>query len=157
MPQAGAPACAPYPPGSTAPAMAFVKEVPSDEALERYGSLLNLRHSRLWVADHERQIFLWGGQTGNPYFDDLIEGVFVILYEGRIFKFYLYCRQWQLPFEDGFWVLRWDSINDIDPTPGKVGVDVLDLMNEIKGALVVLGTDALYLGSRGPTKVLFGF
>ncbi len=157
MPQAGAPACTPYPPGSTAPAMAFVKEVPSDEALERYGSLLNLRHSRLWVADHERQIFLWGGQTGNPYFDDLIEGVFVILYEGHVFKFYVYCRQWQLPVEDGFYILKWDSVNAIDPTPAAVGVDFDVLVAEIKRGLEVMESDALFLGSRGPTRVLFGF
>ena len=97
--------------------MAFVKEIPSPEVRERYGPLPNLYEGRLWVADYEREIFLWGGQDGNPYFDDLIEGLFRMRYGGQLFRFGLYCYEWRLPTEDGRHVLKWDRIGGLIQLP----------------------------------------
>jgi len=157
MVESGAVAQSPYRPLSRSDAMAFVKEIPSQEVRERYGPLPNLYEGRLWVADYEREIFLWGGQDGNPYFDDLIEGLFRMRYGGQLFRFGLYCYEWRLPTEDGRHVLKWDRIGDLDPTPERIGLDSADILRVIKDAIVVLGSDALFLGFSEDMIVRFGF
>lgn len=157
MVEPGAVAQSPYRPRSRSGAMAFVKEIPSQEARERYGPLPNLYEGRLWVADYEREIFLWGGEDGNPYFDDLIEGIFRMRYGGKIFGFGLYCYEWRLPTEDGRHVLKWDRIGGLDPTPERIGLNSADVLRVIKDAIVVLGSDALFLGFSEDVIVRFGF
>lgn len=157
MVQSGETVQSPYPPHSRSAAMAFVKELPSPEDRERYGTLLRLHEGRIWIADHERQIFLSGGQDGNPYYDDLIEAIFRMLYKGQLFRFCLYCRQWPLPVEGGRHVLSWDLLADLDPTPERVGFDSLDVLTDIKAALAVLGGDALFIGFSNDLIVRIGF
>jgi hypothetical protein len=137
--------------------MAFVKEIPSQEARERYGPLPNLYEGRLWVADYEREIFLWGGEAGNPYFDDLIEGLFRMRYGGQIFEICLLCREWRLPQEEGVHVLNWDTLAMLHPIPAMVEMHRDRVVNAMKEAITALGSDALTFGFSEKMIIRFGF
>lgn len=157
MVQSGETVQSPYPPHSRSAAMAFVKEFPSPEDRERFGSQLRLHEGRIWIADHERQIFLSGGQDGNPYYDDLIEAIFRMLYKGQLFEICLHCHEWRLPREGGVAVLNWDLLAMLYPVPATVGLDRDRVIDALKEGLSVMGSDALSLGFSEMMIVRFGF
>lgn len=99
--------------------VSFINEVPSLEDIRRFDLPFerdielpsDLR--RTWTVDRQRNIFLWGGRTGNPAKGEEIKGVFVVNVGDICYRVELSPGKGSMNFGANPYVVRWDSVDSV--------------------------------------------
>ena len=136
--------------------MAFVNEVVSDADIEAYGLELEKGRGHWWTRDRERDLYLWGGESGNPAFGEEIEGRFVLYISSKQVKIAISFGEWSKNWHAKPYVITWDKLLWVDP-PDWAGLDRQLVIRLLKEALIVYGRDGR-LNRNTPDRVVrFGF
>jgi hypothetical protein len=136
--------------------MAFVNEVVSDSDIEAYQLGLEKGKGHWWTRDKERDLYLWGGETGNPAFGDEIEGRFVLFISGRLIEFAISLGQWSKNWHAKPYVVAWDKLLWVEP-PDLAGIDRDLVISILKEALIAYGRDGRHNLNTPDRIVQFGF
>ncbi|MFN9545511.1 MAG: hypothetical protein ACK6AD_00350 [Cyanobacteriota bacterium] len=118
--------------------MAFNNEVVSDADIDRYNLPFQKGGLRWWTRDAERDYYLWGGLSGNPAFDDVLEGRFYLFVDGQIYGFILRPGKFNTSVTSIPFVVRWEKVQYIIPEP-KSHRKSKKLISILKEALTVYG------------------
>ena len=136
--------------------MTFVNEVVSDADIDAYGLGLEKGKGHWWTRDKERDLYLWGGEYGNPAWGDDVEGHFAFFIDGRTLRLALSIGAWSKNWHVRPYIVNWDRLLWIEP-PDCNGVDrsrMIDLLHE---ALVSYGRDGRENRNTPDRIVRFGF
>jgi hypothetical protein len=136
--------------------VAFVNEVVSDADIDAYALPFEKGKGHWWTRDKERDLYLWGGEYGNPAWGDDVEGLFSFFIDGRTLQLALSLGVWSKNWHVRPYIVTWDRLLWIDP-PDCYAIDrsrVIDLVHE---ALVAYGRDGRENRNTPDRIVRFGF
>jgi hypothetical protein len=136
--------------------MSFVNEVVSDDDIDRYGLGFPKGGVRHWTRDRERDLYLWGGISGNPARDEEIEGRFHIYIAGTHLRISLRPGVWSKDWNVKPYVVAWDELLGIYPDDCG-GLDRTEVIGLLKEALVAYGSDGRKNIGVPDRIVSFGF
>jgi len=136
--------------------MAFVNEVVSDADIDAYDLGLEKGKGHWWTRDKERDLYLWGGESGNPVFGEEIEGRFELFVSGRLIKLAISLGHWSKNWHAKPYVVEWDRLLWIDP-PDFAGLDRDWVIAVLKEALIAYGRDGRRNLNTPDRIVHFGF
>lgn len=142
-------------PTATRP-MAFMNEVVSDADIDAYGLGLEKGKGHWWTRDKERDLYLWGGESGNPAFGEEIEGRFEIFLSGRLIRIAISLGQWSANWHVKPYVVDWDQLLWIEPSDC-AGLDRDLVITVLKEALIAYGRDGRQNLNTPDRIVHFGF
>lgn len=118
--------------------MAFVNEVVSDSDIDKYGLPFKKGSGRYWTRDVERDMYLWGGLSGNPAHGEDIEGRFYLYVGGMEIYIVVLPGTWSAKFSESPYVISWKSLEHVRPSDlGKIRKD--RFLEILKEALTVYG------------------
>jgi hypothetical protein len=136
--------------------MPFVNEVVSDDDIDRYELPFIKGNDRYWTRDHARDIYLWGGRSGNPARDEEIEGKFHFYVGGTMLWITLRLGEWSRDWTVKPYVVAWDGPVGIYP-PDCSGLDRQQVISLLKEALIAYGFDGRENKNVPERTVRFGF
>jgi hypothetical protein len=119
--------------------MPYVNEPVPDEAIDRFKLPFAKGGSgHYWTRDEERNIFLSGGMSGNPAFDEPFVGRFHFYVDGLYFLVFIQPGKGSMSFRESPFIVKWDHIVSVSPSdfrgmPRELFIDLL------KEALVAYG------------------
>jgi hypothetical protein len=118
--------------------MAFVNERVSDEDIDAYELSMEKGKGHWWTRDKERNLYLWGGERGNPARGQEMHGYFYLFISGIRLRLAISLGQWSKNWHVKPYVVAWDQLLWIDP-PDCGGLDRTAVINLLKEALVAYG------------------
>ena len=136
--------------------MAFNNEVVSDADIDRYNLPFQKGGLRWWTRDAERDYYLWGGLSGNPAFDDVLEGWFYLYVDGFTYTFFLKPGKFSNSLKDIPYIVVWDCILRIIPEVDS-SENYRRLVLLLKEALTKYGLYGEKTKWPVKTKVIFNF
>jgi hypothetical protein len=136
--------------------MPFVNEVVSDDDIDRYGLGFPKGDGQYWTRDKDRDIYLWGGRSGNPAFDEDIEGRFHFYIAGTRLQISLSLGEWSKNWFVKPYVVAWNDLIGIYPSDCG-GLDRTEVIGLLKEALVVYGRNGSDNKNTPERIVRFGF
>ena len=136
--------------------VAFVNEVVSDADIDAYDLPFEKGKGHWWTRDKERDLYLWGGEYGNPARGEDIEGRFSFWADGVKLRFTFSLGDWSANWHVRPYVVTWDRLVRIDP-PDCGGLNHARVIGLIKEALVVYGSDGRENRNVPDRIVRFGF
>jgi hypothetical protein len=136
--------------------VAFVNEVVSDADIDAYGLPFEKGKGHWWTRDKERDLYLWGGEYGNPAWDEDVEGRFSFCVDGVKLGFALSLGFWSANWHVKPYIVTWDRLVRIDPADCG-GLNQSRVIELIKEALVVYGSDGRDNRNVPDRIVRFGF
>jgi len=136
--------------------MAFVNEVVSDADIDAYDLGFEKGKESWWTRDKERDLYLWGGQSGNPAFGEEIEGRFHFYMLGVRLRIALSLGEWSRNWHVKPYVVAWGQVLWIDP-PDCGGLDRRLVIDLLKEALIAYGRDGWENRNVPDRIVRFGF
>ena len=95
--------------------MAFVNEIVSDADIDAYGLPFEKGKGHWWTRDKERDLYLWGGECGNPAWGEDIEGQFSFYVDRVKLRFTLSLGVWSADWHVKPYIVVWDRLVRIDP------------------------------------------
>ena len=123
-------------------AMGFINEVVSDADIDRYGLPFRKGSGRWWTRDRERDLYLWGGLSGNPAFDEPILGIFQLHLAGETYEVVLRPGAGSMNYSETPYVIAWESVIEINPSPGS-SENREEILSVLRQGLVVYGEDGM--------------
>jgi hypothetical protein len=120
--------------------MAFVNEIASDEDIAKYKLPFVPGTKCYWTRDRERDIYLWGGISGNYARGYESEGRFHLFFKGKHLAFFLNLGDGSKSFKEVPYRIVWKSVVRVDPSDF-AGLDPCELIDVLKEALSVFGYD----------------
>jgi hypothetical protein len=136
--------------------MPFVNEVVSDDDIDRYELPFAKGDGQYWTRDQERDLYLWGGRSGNPARDEEIEGKFHFYVGGTLLRITLRLGEWSRDWTVKPYVVAWDGPVGIYP-PDCGGLDRPQVISLLKEALIAYGSDG-WENKNVPDRIVrFGF
>lgn len=120
--------------------MPFVNEVVSDDDIDRYGLPFAKGGGQWWTRDQQRDLYLWGGESGNPARDEEVVGKFRFFMDGVLLRITLSFGEWSKDWTVKPYVVAWDKILSIDPADCG-GLSKEMVISLFKEALVAYGRD----------------
>jgi hypothetical protein len=139
-----------------AAAMPFVNEVVSDDDIDRYDLPFAKGDGQYWTRDRDRDLYLWGGESGNPARDEEIEGKFHLYLAGTLLRITLSLGEWSRDWTVTPYVVAWDGPVGIYPPDG-AGLDRQQVIALLKEALIAYGSDGRDNKNVPDRLVRFGF
>lgn len=136
--------------------MAFVNEVVSDADIDAYGLPFEKGKGHWWTRDKERDLYLWGGEYGNPAWGDDVEGHFHFFIDGRTLRLALSFGFWSKNWHVRPYIVTWDRLLWIDP-PDCFDIDRTKVIDLVQEALVAYGRDGRENCNTPDRIVRFGF
>jgi hypothetical protein len=136
--------------------VAFVNEVVSDADIDAYGLPFEKGKGHWWTRDKERDLYLWGGEYGNPAWGDDVEGRFRFFLDGRTLRLALSFGFWSKNWHVRPYIVTWDRLLWIDP-PDCFGIDRTRVIGLVQEALVAYGRDGRENRNTPDRIVHFGF
>jgi hypothetical protein len=136
--------------------VAFVNEVVSDADIDAYGLPFEKGKGHWWTRDQERDLYLWGGEFGNPAWGDEVEGRFCLFIDGRTLRLALSFGLWSKNWHVKPYIVTWDRLLWIDP-PDCCGIDRSRVIDFLKESLVAYGRDGRENRNTPDRIVHFGF
>ena len=136
--------------------VAFVNEIVSDADIDAYGLPFKKGKGHWWTRDKERDLYLWGGECGNPARGEDIEGQFSFFVDRVKLRFTLSLGDWSADWHVKPYIVAWDRLVRIDP-PNCGGLNQARVIGLIKEALVVYGSDGRENHNVPDRIVRFGF
>jgi len=136
--------------------MAFVNEVVSDADIDKYGLPFKKGRGLYWTRDAERDMYLWGGLSGNPAHGEDINGEFYLHIDGQTLYFVIRPSGGSIKFSESPYRIVWDSIKYVKPLDYG-GLNQERVIRLLKDALTVYGRNGgenLYTSCR---NISFGF
>jgi hypothetical protein len=136
--------------------MAFVNEVVSDADIDKYGLPFKKGIGLYWTRDAERDVYLWGGLSGNPAHGEEINGEFYLYIDGQVLYFVIRPGAGSIKFSESPYHIVWDSVQFVRPSDYG-GLEIGRVNRLLKDALLVYGRNG---GSNQYTpcrRVTFGF
>jgi len=136
--------------------MPFVNEVVSDDDIDRYNLPFAKGGGQWWTRDQERDLYLWGGESGNPARDEDIVGRFHFYIHGIHLKITIELGEWSKDWSVKPYVVAWEKILHLEP-PELGGLKQAYALNLLKEALAAYGADGRRNKGVPERLVLFGF
>jgi len=136
--------------------MPFVNEVVSDDDIDRYNLPFAKGGGQWWTRDQERDLYLWGGESGNPARDEDIVGSFNFYIHGIYLKITLELGEWSKDWDVKPYVVAWKKILHLQP-PELGGLEQAYTLSLLKEALAAYGADGRRNKGVPERLVLFGF
>ncbi|MFZ9752424.1 MAG: hypothetical protein ACO3B3_02555 [Cyanobium sp.] len=136
--------------------MPFVNEVVSDDDIDRYGLGFAKGDGQYWTRDKDRDIYLWGGRSGNPAFGEEIVGGFHFYVSGTRLLIKLSIGEWSKNWNVKPFLVTWDQLLNIEP-PDCAGLGRSKVIGLLKEALVVYGRNGSDNKNTPERIVRFGF
>jgi len=136
--------------------MPFVNEVVSDDDIDRYNLPFAKGGGQWWTRDQERDLYLWGGESGNPARDEDIVGRFNFYIHGIHLKITLELGEWSKDWDAKPYVVAWKKILHLQ-LPELGGLEQAYTLSLLKEALAAYGADGRRNKGVPERLVLFGF
>jgi hypothetical protein len=137
--------------------MPYVNEPVPDEAIDRFNLPFGKGGSgHYWTRDEERNIFLSGGLSGNPAFDEPLVGRFHFYMDGLYFLVYIEPGKGSSSFRESPFIVRWDHIISVQPKDLH-GISREKFVEQLKETLVAYGRDGAENRYTPDIEVVFGF
>lgn len=136
--------------------MPFVNEVVSDDDIDRYGLPFAKGRRQYWTRDKERDLYLWGGEGGNPAWGEEVVGEFHLFITGTLLRIRISLGEWSRDWTVKPYVVAWDQLLSIYPSDcgGRDRGEVITLLKE---ALIAYGRDGWENRNVPERVVTFGF
>ena len=136
--------------------MAFVNERVSDEDIDAYELPFIKGDDQWWTRDKERDIYLWGGRSGNPARGEQIIGRFHFYMSGTRLLLGISLGQWSKDWHVKPYVVAWDQLLWIEPANcGEL--DRANMISLLKEALITYGRNGWENRNTPDRIVNFGF
>jgi hypothetical protein len=136
--------------------MPFVNEVVSDDDIDRYGLGFPKGGGNYWTRDKERDLYLWGGEGGNPAYGEEIVGGFHLYISGTRLQISLSIGEWSKNWFVKPYLVTWDKVLRINPLDCG-GLDQAEVIGLLKEALVAYGRNGMDNKNTPDRIVRFGF
>jgi hypothetical protein len=136
--------------------VAFVNEIVSDADIDAYGLPFEKGKGHWWTRDKERDLYLWGGEYGNPAWGDDVEGRFSFFIDGKTLRLALSLGVWSKNWNVSPYIVTWDRLLWIDP-PDCYAIDRSRVIDLVQEALVAYGRDGRENRNTPDRIVRFGF
>ena len=136
--------------------VAFVNEVVSDADIDAYGLPFEKGKGHWWTRDKERDLYLWGGECGNPAWGEDVEGLFTLYITGVKLRLAISLGQWSRNWHVKPFHIVWGQLLWIDP-PEMGGLGRERVITVLKEALLAYGRDGWENINTPDRVVTFGF
>lgn len=137
--------------------MGFINEVVSDADIDRYGLPFRKGSGRWWTRDRERDLYLWGGLSGNPAFDEPILGIFQLHLAGETYEVVLRPGAGSISFSEKPYIVKWEEVVSVCNKNGPIGQLPSGFYSILKDSLRAFGRNGRDNKYTEKLEVIFGF